>query len=328
MTRIALGVDAGASKTHAVLTDETGRVLGVGRSGTANWEIVGLDGAQAALRQAVEQALAMAHIASKHISAACYGLAGLDWPSDETRLTPVIASLGLGGTFKMYNDAFLPLRAGTPDGVGLAAIAGSGTCVAGRNRQGRTARSLGGGYPLTDWGGAWDIVRAAIYAATRAYMGMGPRTILTDYLLEATGCADMPTLLEGLMRDQVELHGDFAPTVARAADEGDEAARAIFRKAGRRIGENVISIARRLDMLEETFTLVTAGGVFSSHNRDMNESLLNTVRRAAVGVRLHHWDAPPVVGAVLMAMDMLHLENVPEPSALAQAISAALKRVV
>ncbi|RLE39787.1 ATPase, partial [Candidatus Woesearchaeota archaeon] len=103
MTRIALGVDAGGSKTHAVITDETGRVLGVGKSGTANWEIVGLKGAQAALRRAIWQALERAGVSPEHVSAACYGLAGLDWPSDEVRLTPVVAEMGLGGSFSLFN---------------------------------------------------------------------------------------------------------------------------------------------------------------------------------------------------------------------------------
>jgi N-acetylglucosamine kinase-like BadF-type ATPase len=112
------------------------------------------------------------------IAAGGYGLAGLDWPSDEDRLRPVIAALGLSGPYEMVNDAFLPLRAGTADGVGLAAIAGSGATVAGRNRAGQTARSYGAGYPFTDWGGAGDIAREAVHVVAAAYKGLGPETTL------------------------------------------------------------------------------------------------------------------------------------------------------
>lgn len=324
MTRIALGVDAGASKTHAVVAAETGHVLGVGKSGTANWEIVGLNGAQAALRRAIWQALEMGNVAPQQISSACYGLAGLDWPGDETRLAATVAELGLGGQFSLFNDAFLPLRAGTPDGIGLAAIAGSGACVAGRNQAGETARSLGGSYPLTDWGGAWDIALAAIHAVARAYMGMEPQTALTERLLAAAGCADVPAFLEGLMRDRVEIGGEFAPQVAQVANEGDEAAQEIFRRAGHTVGENAVSIARRLSMLDTEFVLVTAGGVFSSRNVYLNESLSATLQAAAPRVRLVHWDAPPVIGAALLALDQLALSRPPDTVLLAGQVTAAL----
>jgi N-acetylglucosamine kinase-like BadF-type ATPase len=94
-----LGVDAGGTKTHAMLADETGAVLGAGQSGPGNWEGVGLDGAYQALQQATGQALADAGAAPIDVTAAAYGLGGLDWPSDEERLRPVVGRLGMGGKF-------------------------------------------------------------------------------------------------------------------------------------------------------------------------------------------------------------------------------------
>jgi len=82
---ILLGVDVGGSKTHAVLADEHGRVLGVGLAGGGNWEGVGLDRARAAWAAAIAAALEQAGVTSAEISAGGFGLAGLDWPSDEAR---------------------------------------------------------------------------------------------------------------------------------------------------------------------------------------------------------------------------------------------------
>jgi N-acetylglucosamine kinase-like BadF-type ATPase len=321
---IILGIDGGASKTHAVLADEQGRVRGVGRAGCSNWESVGLDGAQAAFEQAVGEAVAEAGIERQEIAAGGYGLAGLDWPSDEGRLAPVIAALGLSGPYVMVNDAFLPLRAGTADGVGLAAIAGSGATVAGRNRAGQTARSFGAGYPFTDWGGAGDIVREAVHAIAGAYKGLAPETALAGRMLAATGCADVAELLEKVMRWQVKLGGGFAPQVFHAAHEGDAVAQSIVRRAGETIGANAIAVARRLEMLDTAFDLVTAGGVFSSRSDLLRDSLLETVHAQAPRVRLVHWQAPPVVGALLMALDLLDLESLPDTRLLAAGVVEAL----
>jgi N-acetylglucosamine kinase-like BadF-type ATPase len=155
-------------------------------------------------------------------------------------------------------------------------------------------------------------------------MGMGPQTVLTERLLAAANCSDVPVFLEGLMRDRIEIGGEFAPQVAQAANEGDKAAQEIFRRAGRTVGENGVSIARRLGMLDTEFVLVTAGGVFSSRNVYLNESLLATLQAAAPRVRLVHWDAPPVIGAVLLALDQLRLPHLPDTAPLAGQVTAAL----
>jgi len=321
---IVLGIDGGASKTHAVLANERGRVLGVGHAGCSNWEVVKLEGAQAAFEQAIRQAVTEAGIGREDIAASGYGLAGLDWPSDEERLDPVIAALKVGGPYVMVNDAFLPLRAGTTDGVGLAAIAGSGTTVAGRNRAGQTARSFGAGYPFTDWGGAGDIAREAVYVVAGAYKGLGPETALAERMLAATGCTDVAELMEKLMRWQVKIGGEFAPQVFQAAHKGDAVAHSIVRRAGETIAANAIAVARRLGMLDTPFDLVTAGGVFSSRSDLLHDSLLETVRTQASQVNLVHWPAPPVVGALLLALDLLDLAALPDTDPLAAQVEEAL----
>ncbi|MBO9322880.1 MAG: ATPase, partial [Roseiflexus sp.] len=131
-----LGIDAGGSKTHALIADLEGRVVGWGQSGPGNWEGVGLDGAAAAYAQAVDAALEVAGISRDALIAAGYALAGLDWESDHDRLTPVVTRLGVPGPFILVNDAFGALRAGSADGCGVVVIVGTGSTVAGRNRRG------------------------------------------------------------------------------------------------------------------------------------------------------------------------------------------------
>ena len=321
---VVLGVDVGASKTHAVLVDETGSVLGVGLAGCGNWEVVGLDGAREAVLAALEGALLDAGLARSDIAASAYGIAGLDWPSDRGRLEPVIAALDLEGAWVMVNDAFLPLRAGTVDGVGLGAIAGSGTKVVGRNRAGRTASSFGASYPFTDWGGGGDIAAAAFHAVALAFRDMGPPTAVAERMLLATGCNEVIELLEKVMRDQVSISGGFAPQVFECAHSGDVVAQSIVRRAGETIGANVLSVAGELDMLDSPFDLVTAGGVFSSRSPLLYESLAESIDERAQQVTMVHWQSPPVVGALLLALDLLGLPNIPETNRLAARVSEVL----
>lgn len=301
-----VGVDAGGTKTHALVADEAGEVLGIGRAGTGNWEGVGLDGTLAALRQAVGEALSAARTTPQEVTAAAYGLAGLDWPSDEARLRPLVEELGLSGPSVLVNDTFVALRAGAREPWGVVIVAGTGTTVAGRNRQGQMARTLGLGYPFDDWGSAPDLAQAALHAVARAYTGRGPATTLSDRLVRLVGAADIPDLLEGVSRWRyhlLPLVADVVQALMEEADGGDSAAREIVLRAGRELGGGAVIVIRRLGMEETEFDLVLAGGLFRSATPLLLDTLYQTVRAIAPGARLVRLSVPPVVGGVLLAMD-------------------------
>ena len=310
-----VGVDAGGTKTHALVADESGEVLGVGRAGTGNWEGVGLDGALAALRQAVGEALSAARTSPQEVTAAGYGLAGLDWPSDEARLRPLVEELGLSGPSVLVNDTFVALRAGAREPWGVVIVAGTGTTVAGRNRRGEMARTLGLGYPFDDWGSAPDLAQAALHAVARAYTGRGPATALSNRLVRLVGAADVADLLEGVSRWRYNLFplvADVVRALMEEADGGDGAAREIVLRAGRELGGGAVVVIRRLGMEDEEFDLVLAGGLFRSANALLLDALRGTVQAVAPGARLVRLEVPPVVGGVLLAMDAVGWAVTPE----------------
>jgi N-acetylglucosamine kinase-like BadF-type ATPase len=310
-----VGVDAGGTKTHALVADESGEVLGVGRAGTGNWEGVGLDGALAALRQAVGEALTAARTSPQEVTAAGYGLAGLDWPSDEARLRPLVEELGLSGPSVLVNDTFVALRAGAREPWGVVIVAGTGTTVAGRNRRGEMARTPGLGYPFDDWGSAPDLAQAALHAVARAYTGRGPATALSNRLVRLVGAADVADLLEGVSRWRYNLFplvADVVQALMEEADGGDGAAREILLRAGRELGGGAVVVIRRLGMEDEEFDLVLAGGLFRSASPLLLDTLRGTVQAVAPGARPVRLDVPPVVGGVLLAMDAVGWAVTPE----------------
>ena len=79
--RYFLGVDAGGTKTHALIADEIGQAVGFGLAGPGNWESVGYDGLTRNLLDITAQALEMAKINLSQLTGTGMGLAGYDWPS-------------------------------------------------------------------------------------------------------------------------------------------------------------------------------------------------------------------------------------------------------
>jgi N-acetylglucosamine kinase-like BadF-type ATPase len=300
---LVLGIDGGGSKTHAVIADAGGAVLGFATSGPANWEVVGLRGAGESLREASRRALQAAGAETPDIAAAAVGLAGIDWETDLPRMTSEVEQLALTGPVEVTNDSFIALRAGTADGIGVVVIAGTGAISAGRSPDGRTFRTLGQGAEFGDTGSASDVSDRALLAVANAYTGRGPRTELTELLCTLHGCRSAAELLEQASRGG-ERSRSAAPTVLRAAESGDEVAADIVRWAGTELGDSALLAARTLGMTGGTFPLVLAGGLFRGESTLLLDTLAARVHAEAPGAQLVQLDTAPVAGAALMALDM------------------------
>lgn len=300
---IVLGVDGGATKTDALLVDADGNVLGAGSSSGSNWEVVGLEGACAAVRAAVDGALDAATVGMDAIDAAALALAGCDWPSDHDRLVGALAPLGLRGAVSIVNDTVGALRAGTDDSFGIASVAGTGGSTTGRNREGATFRTL-----AITWGegsGAAGIVRAALHEMARAHHAQIPATSLTDAWCAERGYADAPALFEALSRGEWSIASPaMCPLVMRCARDGDKAAARVVRDAGAQHGADVVGVARRLGMLDEQFDVVASGGVHRAGEPIFRDAFEHTISERVPRARFVTLATKPVVGAALLALEL------------------------
>jgi N-acetylglucosamine kinase-like BadF-type ATPase len=308
--RAVLGVDGGGSKTHALVADERGEVLGFSSSGRSNWEDTGLEAAGAALAEAIGGALAAAQVPPGALAASAFGLAGLDWDPDRPMLGALLDPLGLAGPRRLENDSFIALRAGASRPFGVVVIAGTGHVAAGRDPAGRTVRTLGLGPMYGDFGSATDVAEEAVRAVADAYTGRGPATSLSRLLPPLAGCASAEQLLQRLSRGLVPLP-EAAPLVLQEAEAGDPACRQIVLHAGASLGESAAVVARRLGLGGQRFELVMAGGLFRSRNRLLEGTLVDTMARQAPQAVPVHLTCRPVVGAALDALDLAGLPTDP-----------------
>jgi N-acetylglucosamine kinase-like BadF-type ATPase len=304
--RAVLGVDGGGSKTHALVADERGEVLGFSSSGRSNWEDTGLEAAGAALAEAIGGALAAAQVPPGALAASAFGLAGLDWDPDRPMLGALLDPLGLAGPRRLENDSFIALRAGASRPFGVVVIAGTGHVAAGRDPAGRTVRTLGLGPMYGDFGSATDVAEEAVRAVADAYTGRGPATSLSRLLPPLAGCASAEQLLQLLSRGLVPLP-EAAPLVLQEAEAGDPACRQIVLHAGASLGESAAVVARRLGLGGQRFEMVMAGGLFRSRNRLLEGTLVDTMARQAPQAVPVHLTCKPVVGAALDALDLAGL---------------------
>ncbi len=246
--RVYLGIDGGGSKTEAIAIDSSGAVLGVGLSGKSNYQTCGMVTALKHIREAAEQALA-----GKKADEIAYCLAGADTRLDFIRLEPELRAFDLGQDITIYNDVLAVFRAGSSQPYGMGVVCGTGFNAGGISQDRREFRLPALGEVTGDFygGGGWLGMTAMGYAF-RGWDGRGTPTQLADVFLKALGMADMETLAEQLSQQSISsrhIH-DLVPLVFETANRGDEVARQLIRTLGQEIGITIVTVLRRLDLLD------------------------------------------------------------------------------
>jgi len=308
MSHYFLGVDIGGSKSHALIADETGRVLGFGAGGPGNHEVVGYSGLANTLHEIAEQALAGAGIARRDVRGAGFGIAGYDWPGEREPTLQAIQTLRLSAPLEFVNDTLIGLLAGAPEGWGVAVVAGTSNNCRGRDRQGREGRVTGCGPRLGEYGGASELVDKAIQAVALAWTQRGPATRLTDAFITLTGAADEIDLLSGLALGHYHLAADAAPLVFRVAAAGDVVAQETIRWAGRELGSLATGVIRQLGFERLEFQVVLIGSLFKGGPL-LSEALSAAIHQVAPLARMVRLETPPVVGGVLLGMEQAGLQT-------------------
>lgn len=303
-----IGVDVGGTKTDAVLCDVHGRVLARAQFGPGNWESIGIEAAAILFTTIVHTVCAHAGVSPRDILASAWGIAGLDWPSDDTRLRPLIQPLFADIPLTLVNDAFLPLRAGARHSYGVGVIAGTGSTVAGIGIDGRRARNFGLGSTWAGFDGASQLATSAMRMATEAHFGRRAPTKLTQALCDWGGVASIPALAEGLSRGTIALDvATFAPVVMHLAAEGDAAAYAIIHDAAALLAENALAVIQELQMQSYDFDVVLAGGVATNAIDAFHQVMRTFIQQEAPNAQLVRLRDKPVLGALLLAFDSVSL---------------------
>src|SRR5258706_9536612 len=256
-----LGVDGGASKTAALVSDENGESLGEGLAGPSNHLRVGIETASRNVERAVNKALVAADVTSREIVWAYCGIAGADHPAHRQEVVDSLSIFFPRGNFTVDNDARIALTGAVGYGGGVVVIAGTGSVAFGRNETGQEARAGGWGPIVGDEGSGFGIARAALGAIVRAWDGRGPETGMTEMLRNEWNMKpeDIPRFVyaPATHTDDIARFGKLA---IDAAEAGDAVARAIFADGGRALGEIVVAVVKGLGILATGFPLSYTGG--------------------------------------------------------------------
>ena len=309
--RYVLGVDGGGTKTEGVLADPDGGTIARLIRGPSNYQAIGAEQALAVWADVLAGLLEKGKVRVEELAAAGFGLSGWDRPRDEETIRGLVGRLGLPCPVWMENDTYLILRAGSPDGVGVGVVSGTGANCAGENAAGRKHRVAGLGPEFGDLGGGSDIGVRALQIAFRSLDGRGPETSLVERIVARFRLERLDDIVDYTMADS---HASWSttlvtPLVFDAAEDGDEPALGLLTWAGRELGNAARAVARPLFARDDVFPVVLGGSVLQKGSVDrMRDALIEDVRTEFPNAQAVRLEARPVEGAVRAALAMTEKE--------------------
>jgi len=299
---VLLAVDGGNSKTDVALVRGDGTPLAVVRGPQSSPHRLGVQGTMEVLGELVARAAEEAGIngSGPVADVGTLVLAGADLPDEETALNAAAAGRGWAERVVVRNDTYALLRMGTTAGWGVAVVCGAGINCVGVGPDGEHVRFLSLGRTSGDWGGGEDIALEALWAACRSQDGRGPATALESLVPAHFGLEAPDRLAVALHEGDVprERLLELVPLVLSVADEDGVAGAMVDRLAAEVVGMARVAMGR---IGRDDCEVVLGGGMLRARHRRLHA----TITEGLAGARVVVAEQAPVIGAALLALDMV-----------------------
>jgi glucosamine kinase len=294
-----LALDVGGTKTDYVLADET-RELARVRTGTIKRMRTDAQTATANLEEALTELFHRSGVSMDSITRTCVGTAGETVPLVTDWLRESIGSR-ISGDLILIGDVEIALDAAFQGGVGVLAMAGTGSNVAGRMPDGTLVTAGGWGPALADQGSGHRIGLEALRAAFLA-RDEGRPTPLLDAVLEFWQLASLDLLIEFANARPAPDFSRLTELILHHANTGDEIAVSILRREGEDLGYLVRLILRRMQSAPQaTLPSLAFTGSILEKVQPVRDALIANVRSEFPAIQTLAGVVDPIAGAVWRA---------------------------
>jgi glucosamine kinase len=312
---LLLGLDAGGTRTRALLAGRGGETLWCGEGGAASLTRVGLEGVVAVVAHLWQQACTVRPDAPRLLEGVGAGFAGARSEPARTVLRGALAPLfscpvaPAGVPVLVTHDAETALLGALGmEGAAGVVISGTGSVGLVRDEAGLLALSGGWGWPLGDEGSAaWlglEAVRRALRAWEEGYPDELTGTVLTAWGLGPSEREEPHALMRAAAaaRTQPERFGRLAPAVMALAAAGHPAAVELATCTGRELGRLLAEGCRRLGLAAGTpLPVALLGGLGENWAPLLEPALRAGAREWGEGLDLVTPRHSPMQGAVRLA---------------------------
>jgi N-acetylglucosamine kinase-like BadF-type ATPase len=258
----------------------------------------------------------------KQVGYSVLGLAGVDTKLQHRIISEILTRIG-SEKFTLVNDDFLGIPAGSPTGIGICAINGTGCTLAGINREGKTLQIGGVGFISADLGGGGIMSQMVVSAVYSELFRKAEPTSMTPAFFKKLGITSKYDFVERIYEKTEDGSFDVRSCqkmLFEAIAENDKVAAGIFREVASSYGRGISCMIEEMNYSkEEDIYIVLAGSVFvKGEHPFLIDTLKENISRDKPDYRITYTrlEAPPVAGAVIWALNTLtgkpeYFERVP-----------------
>jgi N-acetylglucosamine kinase-like BadF-type ATPase len=295
---VAIGIDAGGTKTLGILVDADGREITRAQSGGANPWDVGPEAARQALIAVLEPLLA-----GGAVRAVCLGSAGVDREDDRVAAEAVMrAILPPEIAVDVRNDAAAALGLAGAKRPAMVVVAGTGSISYGESANSTVFRVGGHGAILGDSGSGSSLGLNALRHTANVFDGSETRGALAEAVISHMNLKRAGDIAGRIMHPNLDmpLIAALAPLVDQAAKSGDVAAKNVITAEATALAANAKRVARMIRQ-DSALPALLVGGIFSGFP-EIRDAVKTTLRQTGPVVILESSES--VLGAARIALDL------------------------
>jgi glucosamine kinase len=296
-----LAMDAGGTKTDYVLADETRELVRV-RTGTIKRMRTDSKTATLNLDSALSQITSQSGISMNSIARTCVGTAGEGVPLVADWLRHALTSR-VSGELLLLGDVEIALDAAFPGQAGVLVLAGTGSNVAGRMKNGTLTTAGGWGPALSDQGSGHKIGLEGLKAIFLAKDEGRPTQLLQD-VMDFWQLPTVNSLVEYANSIPSPDYSSLTELVLRAAEAGDEVAAEVLEREGESLAHLVKIIMRKLHEAsgeEDWVAPIACAGSIMEKVAPVRDAMVASIKREFSTVRVLAGVVDPLAGAIWRA---------------------------
>jgi N-acetylglucosamine kinase-like BadF-type ATPase len=306
-----IGIDGGGTKTTSVLCALDGVILAEAQGAPSNFQIIGIERTSHTILDLVETCCHSAGCSISQIGAVVAGLAGAGRSNDQQSMRDGIMDAAHTRNLTINNlvvesDARIALEGAFGGKPGMIVIAGTGSIVFGKDERGKIYRAGGWGRLIGDEGSGYAIGQQAFRAVARSLDDKSTKTKLTKLFEKKFGLNTQEAIIQSLYKENFDI-ASVMPTVIDAASKGDKAAKRILDNAALELVEIIDIALKKMNTNIKNPSkrpLALIGGLLANEHY-YSRKVISVIRKNLLPVTVRQAESSPVVGAAVMAIDLL-----------------------
>ncbi|MCK9426474.1 MAG: hypothetical protein M0Q21_10585 [Ignavibacteriaceae bacterium] len=303
-----IGIDGGGTKTHAVLTNLQGEKLFECFSGPSNFLILGTEKVSETILSLIDSCKNYFNISYSDISAVLLGTTGAGRRPDaellENDFQSFLQQKNISvNNFRVESDARIALEGAFSGKPGSILIAGTGSIMFGKDKEGTIHRVGGFGRYIGDEGSGYSIGKKALTAIAKSFDGRSEKTILSELISEKFGISSSEKLITEVYKNNFDIASP-TPLVLLAAEIGDTTAVQIIESETDELILHIKAMKEKID--DDVLSVAFIGGILSGKNF-YSDLFTKKIKAQIPNCQVKPPDYPPEYGAILMAQAYLKI---------------------